>query len=87
MAVYKDDVLLKDFEAGRVTAFIDYGDYYLVVSENITGIYENTPLTISSIWYYTETVYSLYNYNSEMIMRASVDSSPDYDVMLQNFVH
>lgn len=87
VAVYKDDVLLKDFEAGRVTAFIDYGDYYLVVSENITGIYENTPLTISSIWYYTETVYSLYNYNGEMIMRASVDSSPDYDVMLQNFVH
>ena len=87
MAVYKDDVLLKDFEAGRVTAFIDYADYYLVVSENITSIYENTPLTISSIWYYTETVYSLYNYNGEMIMRASVDSSPDYDVMLQNFVH
>lgn len=84
VAVYKDDSLLKNFDAGRPTAFIDYGDCCLVVSENATGIYENTPLTISSIWYYTETVYSLYNYSGEMIFRASVDSSPDFDSWIKN---
>lgn len=84
VAVYINDILLKNFDAGRPTAFIDYGDCCLVVSENATGIYENTPLTISSIWYYTETVYSLYNYNGEIIFRASVDSSPDFDSWIKN---
>ena len=84
VAVYINDSLLKNFDAGRPTAFIDYGDCCLVVSENATGIYENTPLTISSIWYYTETVYSLYSYNGEIIFRASVDSSPDFDSWIKN---
>ena len=83
--IYKSDALLNDFDAGTVTAFIDYGDSYLVVSENITGEYEKTPPTISSIWYYTETVYTLYDYSGKMIFRASVDSSPDYDAMVEAF--
>lgn len=83
--IYKSDTLLNDFDAGTVTAFIDYGDSYLVVSENITGEYENSPPMISSIWYYTETVYSLYDYSGKIIFRASVDSSPDYDAIVETF--
>lgn len=79
VAVYQSDALLKDFDAGSPVAFIDYGDFYLIVSSNITGIYENTPAFISSIWYYTETVYSAYDDSGKLLFRASVDSSPDYD--------
>lgn len=84
ISVYKSDALFKDFDAGTVNAFIDYGDSYLIVSENSTGVYEKTPPMISSIWYYTETVYSLYDYNGKMIFRASVDSSPDYDKLAES---
>ncbi len=52
-------------------------DLYLMVSENRTGIYD-TPLAISSIWYYTETVYSAYDHNGKLLFRTSVDSTPDY---------
>lgn len=47
--VYKSDPLLDEFDAGTPTALIDYGDFYLIVSVNTTGIYENTPGYISSI--------------------------------------
>ncbi|MBQ6947124.1 MAG: hypothetical protein IJN42_03665 [Clostridia bacterium] len=83
--IYRSDNLLNGFDAGTVTAIVDYGDSYLVVSENATGEYENTPLAISSIWCYTETVYSLYDYNEKMLFRTSVDSSPDYDAMVETF--
>lgn len=77
--VYKSTPLLNDFDAGTPTAFIDYGDYILIVSENNTGVYENTPLAISSIWYYTETVYSGYDDSGKLLFRASVDSSGDFE--------
>lgn len=77
--VYKSDPLFDGFDAGSVQAYIDYGDFYLVVSENKTGIYENTPLWISSTWYYRETVYSAYDNSGKLIFRTAVDSSPDYD--------
>lgn len=78
-AVYKSDPLLDGFDAGTPEAFVCYDDFYLIISENNTGIYESTPPIISSIWYYTETVYSAYDYSGNLIFRASVDSSPDYD--------
>lgn len=84
-AVYTSNALLNDFDAGTPTAFIDYGDFYMIISENITGVYENTPPAISSIWYYTETVYSAYDHNGNLIFRASVDSSPDYDARINEF--
>ena len=77
--VYKSDPLFDGFDAGSVQAYIDYGDFYLIVSENNTGIYENTPLWISSTWYYRETVYSAYDNSGKLIFRTAVDSSPDYD--------
>lgn len=76
--VYKSDSLLNDFDAGWPTAFIDYGDFFLIVSENNTGVYENTPPAVSSIWYYTETVYSGYDDSGKLLFRASVDSSRDF---------
>ncbi len=83
--IYQSDSLLENFNAGTPQAFIDYRDFYLIVSTNKTGIYENTPPEISSIWYYTETVYSAYDNNGELIFRATVDSTPDYDSKASNF--
>lgn len=83
--VHKSDPLFDGFDAGSVQAFIDYGDFYLIVSENNTGCYENTPLYISSIWYYTETVYSAYDNSGKLIFRTAVDSSPDYDSIVSKY--
>ncbi len=76
--VYQSDPMFADFDAGTPTAFLDYGDFYLIVSSNRTGVYENTPAIISSIWYYYETVYSAYSPYGELIFRSSVDATPDY---------
>ena len=81
--VYRSSALLRGFDAGTPTAVIDYGDFTLIVSENITGEYEKTPPYISSAWYYTETVYSAYDRNGGLLFRASADSSPDYDAMAE----
>lgn len=81
--VYKSSPLLNGFDAGSPTSFIDYGNFYLIVSENITGKYENTPPTVSSIWYYTETVYTAYDENHKILFRTSIDSSPDYDALVK----
>ncbi len=87
VSVYRRDALLKNFDAGTPMAFIDYDDFYLIVSNNQTGIYENTPPTISSIWYYTETVYSAYDNNGKLIFRATVDCSPDYDSLMAKLIN
>lgn len=79
------DKLFADFEDGRATALVDYGEFYVVVSENVTGIYENTPPAISSLWYYTETVYSAYDKQGILLWKASVDSTPPYDQMVEQF--
>ncbi|MBQ8753140.1 MAG: hypothetical protein IJZ13_08570 [Clostridia bacterium] len=83
--VTAEHALFKNFEDGRPSAVLDYDDFYLVVSENITGIYEDTPLAISSIWYYTETVYGAYDESGKLLWKATVDSSPDYDAMRDAF--
>ena len=83
--VYKSDDFIKNFGVGYPRAFIDYGDYYLIVSGNITGEYENKPPAINAAWYYRETVYSGYDKSGNLIFRTAVDSSPDYDAMVQKF--
>lgn len=60
------------------TALLDYGDFYLIVSENKTGLWEDKPPEVSSALYYTETVYSAFDKDGSLLWRASVDSSPDY---------
>lgn len=81
--IYPSSEIMQGFDAGTPTAFLDYGDFYLIVSENVTGFYENTPVFISSIWCYTETVYSAYDPDGTLRFRASVDSSPDFDAMVR----
>ena len=82
--IYPSDTLFENFDAGNPHLYIEYGDFYLVVSERSTGVFERTPPTISSIWCYTETVYSGYSNDGELLFRTSVDSSPDYDAILQD---
>ena len=77
--VYVSDIISNGFDAGSPTSYIDYGDFYLIVSQNNTGVYEHTPPQVSAIWYYTETVYSAYDQDGKLIFRSSVDSSPDFD--------
>ncbi len=84
--IYGSDALFENFDAGSPVAILDYGNFYLIVSENITGEYENTPLFISSIWYYTETVYSVYDNEGELIFRSAADSSPDYDARVEELM-
>ena len=76
--VFRSDPVFDGFDAGLPTAFIDYGDFYLIVSEHITGDYENTPPYISRVLHYTETVYSGYDRDGNLLFRASVDSSREY---------
>ena len=83
--IYSGNSMFDGFDAGRPCAYIDYGDFYLIVSERETGSYERTPAVISSIWYYTETVYSAYEWSGKLIFRSSVDSSPDYDLIAGRF--
>lgn len=85
--VYKSDELFKNYDAGTPEAFIHYGDFYLIVSERVTGEYEKTPPFISSIWSYTETVYSAYDFNGELLFRKAVDSSPDFDAMAEQIMN
>ena len=84
--LHLSDAILQNFDGGTPTAYVDHGDFYLIVSENATGIYENPPLAINSIWYYWETVYSGYDKNGQLLFRASVDSSPNYDAYVQSLL-
>ena len=77
--IYVYDFTSGGFDAGLPTSYIDYGDFYLIVSQNNTGVYEHTPSLVSASWYYTATVYSAYNQDGKLIFRSSVDSSPDFD--------
>jgi hypothetical protein len=71
---------VKNNNAGTVTAFVDYGDHYLVVSNNITGTYSPENIHMSALLYYRETVYSGYDREGNLIFRTSVDESPNYAV-------
>lgn len=82
--VYMDDKMFDGFDAGGVMSYIDYGDKYLLVSYHPTGEYEKQPAYISSIWQYSETVYSMYDRSGKLLFRASVDSSPDYDAIVSS---
>ena len=84
--IYQSDIVDSGFDAGEPFALIEYGTFDLIVSTHKTGIYENTPPVYSSIWYYTETVYSGYDSKGKLLFRASVDSSPDYDAMAEILV-
>ncbi len=69
---------LPDFDGGRVTAAIEYDDFYLIVSEHDTKYFGLAGYASSTMLFYTETVYSAYTKDGELIWRSAVDSS-DYE--------
>ena len=73
--VLQNDDMFREFDAGAPSVFIDYGDYYLVVSKHITGIDKETISTRSSMQCYTETVYSGYDNDGVLLFRTAIDSS------------
>ena len=75
-AVLRSDPLFEGFDAGTPIVYIDYGDFYLIVSTRITGPFPYQPLEISSIWYCYETVYSAYDTNGTLLFRSAVDIIP-----------
>ena len=72
-------------EDGAPEAVLEYDDFYLIVSENPTGVYENRPTSVSIIWYYTQTVYGAYDKKGNLLWKGTVDSSPDYAAMASQF--
>ncbi len=68
-----DDKTVIDPSDGYLTAVIDYGSFYLAVSKNITGIDENTPPYISSVWYNYEYVYGAYDKSGKLLCKAVKD--------------
>ena len=75
-AVLRSDPLFEGFDAGTPIVYIDYGDFYLIVSNHATGPYPYQPPQISSIWYCYETVYSAYDTNGTLLFRSAVDDFP-----------
>ena len=71
------EVLNIEFEAGSAERIIDIADGFIIVSVNITGVFP-TSLIISSIWYYTELVYSGYDGEGNLLWRNVYDNTPDY---------
>lgn len=59
------------------TAVIEYDDFILLVSEHDTKHYYPL-LTMSTPFSFTETVYTAYSHDGEILWRAAVDST-DYD--------
>ena len=72
----------KRFSAVGEPLTLNYGDFTLVVGINITGVYEDQPVYMNMLWHTYETVYSAYA-DGKLLWRTAVDSSPDYDAMVE----
>ncbi len=84
-AVLRSDPLFEGFDAGTPNVYIDYGDFYLIVSSRITGPFPYQPLEINSIWYCFETVYSAYDTNGTLLFRSAVDTFPYSEYLPEYF--
>jgi hypothetical protein len=69
---------IPDFDDGNVISVIYYDDFVLIISERNTKWFEYVPMVYSSMPSYTETVYTAYTYDAEIIWRSAVDST-DYE--------
>ena len=69
---------IPDFNAGYVSSVIYYDDFVLIISEHNTKQFEYVPMIYSYRPSYTETVYTAYTYDAEIIWRSAVDST-DYE--------
>ena len=70
---FSNDSRFQDFDAGTPTAFIDYGEYRLIVSEYVKSVYDKGPFS-NSIGFNVETVYSGYDENGNLIFRIGKDA-------------
>lgn len=84
-AVLRSDPLFDGFDAGTPIVYIDYGDFYLIVSNHITGPFPYQPREISSIWYCYETVYSAYDTNGTLLFRSAIDVIPHSEYLPEVF--
>ena len=84
-AVLRSDPLFEGFDAGTPLVYIDYGDFYLIVSNHITGPFPYQPREISSIWYCYETVYSAYDTNGTLLFRSAIDVIPHSEYLPEVF--
>ncbi len=71
--VYNTDDRFKDYNFVSLQAYIDYGDFYLIVSKNNSGINYEEIDPESGYTYYQETVYSAYKHTGELLFRTSSD--------------
>lgn len=76
-AVYSDDERFQNYDAGSVTAVLDYGAFYLVVSQHATEELV-TPYSSSRRWFATETVYTAFDKSSDLLWRAATDNPLPY---------
>lgn len=81
--LYDRDERFKDYDAGTPELYIEYEDYNLIVSTNYTGYFEDSPPYLSYVWQYSETVYSGFDKEGNLLFRTSVDSSPDFEAWLE----
>ena len=70
---------------GAEQLLLNCGEYRIVVSLNINGLYENTPEYINSYWCYSETVYSVFDGDGQLVCRRCFDSTPDYEAIIASW--
>ena len=71
--IYRGDSFFDRFDAGSPRAYFDYGDYYLIVSQVTTGQIMGEPIPErSSVAFYTETVYSGYDREGNLLFRYAI---------------
>ena len=76
--VCEDDPRVLANSAGTPLQVIDYGDMYLIISRNITGVDERIPAYVNMVYYRYETVYSAWQ-DGELLWRAVTGNHSDYD--------
>ena len=82
-AVYSDDPRFADaddqripvYDGGEVLSVMDYGTFYLVVSYNLTGEIEGIPPESSRWRWTTETVYTAFDKDGDILWRTAVDNA------------
>ena len=70
--VYADDPVFGDHPNESPVAVIDYGGFYLTVSRHGIGS-RPTPVFVSTLWYYYETVYRAFGEDGTLLWQAAVD--------------